>query len=240
MSADETKQPVTYTYRFTFMDGTAKEHTVQLDRQNLSSVRIQKQNPPEWTQLDFCKCPNCPLDSKTNQHCPAAVKFVPLVELFKDSASYQQVDVEVTSAERKYNKRTSLQNALSSLMGLIAATSGCPILGKLRPMVETHLPFASLDESTYRIVSMYLTAQYFTQKSGGKANWDLKGLIEMYDEIQKVNHAFCERLNSVQMKDANVNALVILNTLGDWTNFSIEADGLKRLETIFKAYTDSK
>lgn len=61
------------------MDGTKKLHTDRLERSNLSSVHM-KNDPPEWTNLELCKCPNCPLGEAMNPHCAADVKFIPLEE----------------------------------------------------------------------------------------------------------------------------------------------------------------
>ena len=84
-----------------------------------------------------------------------------LIDLFHDSISYDKVDVSIETESRHYSKNTALHNALASLVGVLLATSGCPVLGKLKPMVRHHLPLASVQETIYRVLSMYLLAQYF-------------------------------------------------------------------------------
>jgi hypothetical protein len=115
-------------------------------------------------------------------------------------------------------------------------TSGCPILDKLRPMVDMHLPFMNRQETLYRMVTMYLLAQYFRAKKAQPAEWDLAGLTRLLGDIREVNVAFCERLNAIEIKDASVNALVILSTLGDFPSRLITKRELARLERIFSRH----
>src|SRR5690606_4431441 len=106
----------------------------------------------DWTRLDYCQCSNCPLRKSETPCCPAAVDLQQLVADFKNQAAFQKVDVIVSTQERSYSKRTGLEEGLRSLMGLIMATSECPILGELRPMASHHMPFATNDEFTLRSV----------------------------------------------------------------------------------------
>ena len=84
-------------------------------------------------------------------------------------------------------------------------------MSKLKPMVRFHLPFASVQETINRSVSSYLLGQYFNYKEGKEADWDLAGLKQSYKEIQTVNYGMAGRLRSISAKDANVNALIILD-----------------------------
>src|SRR5262249_12216338 len=149
---------------------------------------------PDWTRLEFKQCPNCPLKPKDSPRCPVAVSLVEVVEFFKDHPSTDIVETTIITAEREYHGTKSLQKALSSLMGLHMATSGCPILDRLRPMALTHTPFSTPQEAMYRSISMYLMAQFLIYKRGKKPDWDLQKLVEMYDEIFSVNKAFIQRI----------------------------------------------
>ncbi len=115
-------------------------------------------------------------------------------------------------------------------------TSGCPIMEKLKPMVRHHLPFATTEETTYRVLSMYLLAQYFLYKRGKKPDWDLKGLVDIYDNIRTLNKAFCGRISHVEFKDAGINAVVILDNFADMVRYSIDKDNLDKIEVLFEAY----
>src|SRR5262249_45179319 len=79
----------------------------------------------------------------------------------------------------------------SSLIGIFMVTSGCPVMNKLRPMVDTHLPFMTSAESTYRVISMYLLAQFFRQRQGRKPDWALEGLLGVLEAAKETNAAFC-------------------------------------------------
>ncbi|MBI2191487.1 MAG: hypothetical protein HYU36_05835 [Planctomycetes bacterium] len=222
-------------YTFIFQDGRKKVLELRLDHQTLKLRPPAHSAVPAWAQLSFCQCPNCPLREPAHPHCPVAANLAEPVEAFKDSESFEEVDVEVETKDRKYVKHTSLQRGISSLLGVIMATSGCPILSKLRPMVDTHLPFMNPEETTYRVLSMYLMGQYFAYRRGREADWELKQLLALFEEVRQVNSSFCERLRSVHIKDASINAVTILNTLADLTSLSIEDGQLDRLEGLFRA-----
>lgn len=220
-------------YKFSFADGSSKEFAVRLDHETLSLIAAPRESYPTWTALGFMKCANCPLDEAKHARCPIATNLVDLVEFFKDSISYEEADVCVDTGPRQYLSKTSLQKGISALMGIFMVTSGCPIMDRLRPMVDTHLPFATAEETTYRFLCMYLMSQYFRAKHGLRHDLDFKGLLRVLADIRQVDVDFCRRLRSIQINDASINALVILNTLGEMTSLSIEENDLSRMERIF-------
>ncbi len=112
-------------------------------------------------------------------------------------------------------------------------TSGCPIMSKLRPMVDTHLPFMTASESIYRMISMYLTAQFFLFRMGRKPDWELKEFVAFLEAARDTNAAFCKRLQSIGVKDASLNAISSLNAMGEITRLSLEMGDLARWERIF-------
>lgn len=232
----EDRSPVTYRYTFVFSDGSRKEFTVRLDPATLDLLADPRPAYPPWTRLSYHQCPNCPLDETRHPRCPIAEKMVDLIVFFKDLRSFDEVDALVEGRGRRYAKHTSLQKAASSLIGLHMATSGCPVLDKLRPMAGTHLPFATSEETTYRTLAMYLMAQAFRKQAGRTPDWDLQGLVGFLQEIQKVNAGYCERLRSLQIEDASLNAIIVLNSLGMTTEMEIEANMTDRLRGWFRAY----
>lgn len=237
--APEPPAPVTFLYTFELSDGTRREFTVALDHGTLEAQDTRGPRPlPAWTALDFEKCPNCPLESSRVPHCPVAASIVDMVECFKDRYSHEQVKVTVEARGRAYVKTTDLQQAISSLLGIYMVTTGCPVMNKLRPMVDTHLPFMSSDESAYRTLSMYLTAQYFRRRNGRLPDWDLDGFIALLEDCRKTNAAFCQRLRSLGIRDSTLNALAQLSAMGEITSLSVETDDLKRLEKIFMRHFD--
>jgi hypothetical protein len=227
---------VRYRYTITFKDGGEKRFQVDIDAETLALIESPRESYPEWTQLTFHKCPNCPLDEARHERCPVAASLVDVVEAFKDSPSYEEVDVTVQAANRSYLRHGALQTAVSSLLGLHMVTAGCPILNKLRPMVDMHLPFMSRDETMFRMIAMYVMSQFFRQRAGEPADWELTGLGRHLEEIRTVNVAFCRRLNAIPMKDASVNALVILSTLGDFPARLLTKKDLARIERIYRQH----
>jgi hypothetical protein len=174
---------------------------------------------PAWTLLEAEQCPHCPLASAPGARCPAAADLVPVAERFSELSSIDRVDVTVLTKEYEARKRTDTQTALSALMGLILATSACPILGRMRPLAETHRPFASPTEMVYRIVSMHLTGCFLR---GEPANLDALG--RFLSDIEKLNRAFSGRLRSGMQRDAGINALLALHSRSMLVSLSIDAE----------------
>lgn len=168
--------------------------------------------PPDWTALENHRCPNCPLDPETNSRCPAALALVPLVAEFDSLLSHDHVRLEVETAERIISRETTIQRAVSSLMGLLMAASGCPRTTFFRPMARFHLPLASEEETIYRAAATYLLTQYFQRhRPGFSPDFALEGLNEIYRHIQQVNRAMAQRLRGASRSDSSVNAIILLD-----------------------------
>jgi hypothetical protein len=233
--SDGRPAPLTYRYTFAFDDGTQRVFTMALDRDTLEMLAPQRSSWPEWTALGYRQCANCPLKPEQSPRCPIAANLVEVVAFLHDRLSYEEVEVTVEGHGRKYVKRTALQHAAASLIGIFTVSSGCPILSRLRPMVATHLPFMTPEESTYRLISMYLMAQFFRHRHGRSADWELQDLVAFLHVAHETNSAFCRRLAAIGVKDASLNALAGLNAMGEMTSLSIESrdEDLRRLERFF-------
>ncbi len=231
-------KPTYFNYVFKFSDGAEKRFDVQLESETLNLIRQPKDSYPEWADLNFFKCLNCTIDEEKYKNCPTVESIVDVVDFFKNSASYEEVDVSIETEARTYFKHTTLQKSVSPLIGIYMVTSGCPVMDKLKPMVRYHLPFATEDETRYRVISMYLIVQYFVHRQGGWPDWDLKNLVKIYDEVRIVNKSFSKRLSNLKIEDASINALIILDCFADFVKFSISKDMLNDMETLFKAYLD--
>ena len=227
------RENLVFSYTFVKEDGSIKIFKIELDPQSLELIHQPFSNLPHWTKLEFNKCPNCTLENDKIIHCPVASNIVDMIEVFRDSKSFENANVQITTSQREYNKEASLQQGVSSMLGIIMVTSGCPILSKLRPMTRFHLPFASLEETIYRAISMYLVKQYFKSQDGKDPDWELNGLMDIYKEIHDVNKAFFSRLSSLKGKDANVNALIILDNFANYINFSIDRNKLSKIKWMF-------
>lgn len=225
-----------FDYLFELDNGEEIRFKINLD-ENLSLINDPFDNPlPPWVKLTYHQCPNCPLDPGKHSNCPVAVNLVPALEKFRNIVSHQPAAITIETTDRSYKRIDDVQRGLSALLGILMATSGCPVLDKLRPMVRTHLPFSSLKETLYRVVSMYILAQHIRERKNMEAVYSLDGLKQIYDDITQVNYALSRRIRSFYDSDANINALIILNCMAEYTTLTLQDDMLEELEELFSAY----
>ena len=157
---------ILFKYCFRLPGGTEEIFPLELDAQSLELITDILCDPPQWTLLDFHQCPHCPLTPRKSTTCPLMANLANIVSRFDNILSYDEIDLEVIMDMRRVSNRTTAQRGLSSLMGFVIASSGCPHTHFFKPMVRFHLPLASEEETIYRAVSMYLLAQYFLRKDG--------------------------------------------------------------------------
>ncbi len=226
--------PHTITYRFSFDDGRENCFNVRLHPRTLQIVDAPEEPLPDWTRLEFHRCGNCPLSPDQHPRCPIAARIVGLVEGFRDARSFDPVAVTVETPHRAFLHQTSVQKGLSSLLGIYMVSSGCPVMNTLRPMVEFHLPFASVAETTYRTIGMYVMAQFFRQRRGGEPDFALDKLPALLDEVRQVDEGFCRRIGALGVEDASLNALVILSTFGEAVAYTVVKQDLERWERVFR------
>jgi len=222
-------------YDFKFQDGTSKKFGIHLDKENLLLVNDHGQDLPAWAHLEYKQCSNCPLDKTLHPYCPVAANLPGIVQEFKGVTSKDNVDVTVMVKERTYVKTTSIKEGLSPLLGLIMATSGCPVMEPLKPMARYHLPFASLDETAYRTVAMFLVAQLIREQAGKNPKWGIEGLAKIYGEVKILNKDFSQRMIEAARSDANVHALVNLNVFAIMVPMAAEKM-LKEMAPYFSSY----
>ncbi|MCC7112474.1 MAG: hypothetical protein IT382_24490 [Deltaproteobacteria bacterium] len=165
---------------------------------------------PVWTELSCHKCPSCPLDERQQAHCPAAVAIAPVADAAGHRRSTEKVEVRVQAGGRTVLKHTDLQDALRSFIGLVMSTSGCPALARLRPLARHHLPFATPEETLWRVAGSFAVDAF--QRGLSRADWwgELRAL---YEQLGVVNRVFCQRLKERLPGDAGVNAIVNLFSL---------------------------
>ena len=229
--------PLVITYRFKLSDASTAEFAVQIDRDTLEVIREPGLSTPEWTRLDFHKCGHCPLSSETSLDCPLSASIATVVERFEDILSYEEVEVEGETEERTISKKSTAQQGLSALLGMIMATSGCPYTAYFKPMARFHLPFANEEETVYRAVSMYLLSQFFTEEDGHDVDLSLDGLQKIYLNMQELNRSMATRIREAITHDAAVNAIVVLDFFAQTLPFAIE-DRLEQLRPMFGAYLE--
>lgn len=207
-------------YIFIFSDGRRLDFSV--DPARAYQAGVIPENAPGWSQLDSYRCPDCPLAGKCS-HCPAAVDLIPVVSAFSDITSIEQVTVTVIGPERTYVKECDVQTALNSLIGLIMASSACPVYGRFRTLAQSHLPFASYDESLFRVIGHYLIQQYFLFRKGEDADLELGQLDAFFRTVGECNAAFVERVREASDRDAGANALTMYWGRSLLTSSSLES-----------------
>jgi len=229
-------QPHIIRYRFDLPDGTAKTLEFAFDAVNFRMLTAPLEDPPFWTVLGFSRCANCPLDERDAPHCPAALQMASAVEPLKTLVSFDTVGVTVTQAERTVQVKTSAQQALSSVLGLIMATSGCPWTDHLRPMARFHLPFASEAETLYRSVCMFLLARELvdTVDPNGFA-----ALEALYENLHVVNRDMSRRLGAATRTDPARNAMALLDSYTALLPAALESS-LEELRPLFDAWKNKR
>jgi hypothetical protein len=161
--------------------------------------------------------------------------FIDIVDRFDHILSYDQVRLEVVMDERTVSRSITAQKGLSSLVGILITSSGCPYTKYFKPMLRFHLPLSSEAETIYRAVSMYLLAQYFIIKEGKKADFDLHGLEKIYNNMHVINVAIAERLRVASKTDALVNAIILLDMFTG-TIPSVIEESLDELRYLYTPY----
>jgi hypothetical protein len=229
------KNILLFEYTFDFIDGTSVKFAIHLDSESLKYIPYSEAKEAEWTKLENNKCKNCTLSEKDHAHCPIALNLNSILSHFYYNKSYEMVKVTVKTEERTYFNEVALQHGLASMLGIYMVSSGCPVLGKLKPMVRFHLPFASLEETIFRAASTYLLSQYLKQANGEEADWELKKLIGIYKEIEEANQGIAARIRSVADMDANINALVVLDVFAKQIPLTIRTK-LKEFEYLFDEF----
>ena len=208
---------INITYRFTF-PGTSDNkisYRMGLDENDYTYHCYEKESLEinQWAALDFHQCKNCTLDINIYPLCPIAKNLNNVVNFFKDTASTKKAVVIITTKDRTYAKKCSVQDGLFPIFGLIMASSGCPHMAFLKPLARFHLPFSSVEETLFRVSSMYLLKEYLKKKKyQHNDNISIDGLLTLYREVEIVNQGILQRINSLAEIDANKNALIILNS----------------------------
>jgi hypothetical protein len=219
-------------YRFDLPDGSQKSLDFTFDAADFRLANALPPAPPFWTVLSFNQCANCPLDAARHPHCPAALQMVSAIEPLKALVSFDEVGVTVTQEERTIYADTTAQQAMSSVLGLIMATAGCPWTDRLRPMARFHLPFASELETVYRSVCMFLLAREMAGAGGADGYVALRAL---YENLHVVNRGMSRRLGAAAQTDPARNAMALLDAYTTLLPAALESS-LEELEGLFDAW----
>lgn len=225
---------IIYNYKFKFNSGGTKNFRVKINENNMELIPEFIKESPDWTLMRNFACPHCPLDPIKVPNCPLASSLSEVIDFFSGTASYEEAEITVESPERIYYKKTSVQIGVSGLLGILMPISGCPITAKLKPMVKFHLPFASLEETQFRVFSSYLLAQLIKKRKGlGEPDWELKNLNLIYKDIEKLNQNVAKKIADLEQKDASINAVVVLNNFANFVTITLDDNDLDFFENLF-------
>jgi hypothetical protein len=209
----------TIRYTLTFEDASSMTCVIDTER---NGQQQDVRAAPEWTRLERHQCSNCPLSTAEHSHCPAAVDIAHVVERFQEAPSHKAVHVQADMLERSHSRRTDLQTALHTVLGLMMATSACPVLSRMKGPARLHMPFATVDETLFRMVGAYFIGQYHRAHEGQVPDWSLASLADFYKQVQAVNHHLKLRLDAIATSDAHLNAVVSLMGMSMMVSFSLD------------------
>ncbi|MBF0225553.1 MAG: hypothetical protein HQK76_08880 [Desulfobacterales bacterium] len=225
-------KPYLIVYEFVFENNRIKKFTISLNPKTIEIIPHEKQKKASWAKLKNNQCVCCPLNPRIHKYCPISLNIAELVEEFKEMISSDSCLVRCIIPERIYIKQTSIMEGLSSIFGIIMATSSCPIMAFLKPMARFHLPFSTVEETVVRSTSMYLLRQYFAYRKNKIPDLALKKLDNLYANVKLLNKGILARIKSVVAQDADMNAIFILHSLSE--NLTMEIDfSLESLEYLF-------
>jgi hypothetical protein len=219
-------------YCFDLPDGSQKFLDFSFDAADFRLSNAAPPAPPFWTALTFNQCANCPLSAADHPHCPAALQMAPAVELLNTLVSFETVGVTVTQAERTVHARTTAQLAMTSVLGLIMATAGCPWADRFRPMARFHLPFANEAETVYRSISMFLLAR---ELAGAGRTQGFAALEHLYENLHVVNRGMSRRLGAAARTDPAQNAMALLDAYATLLPAALETS-LEELKPLFDGW----
>jgi hypothetical protein len=223
-------------YRFELPDGSQKSLDFSFDGADFRLSNPAPATPPPWTELKFNQCANCPLDPAHTSHCPAALQMVSAIEPLKALVSFDTVGVTVIQDERTIYAEISVQTAMSSVLGLIMATAGCPWTDRLRPMARFHLPFATEAETVYRSISMFLLARELAGADGSRG---FAALEELYEHLHVVNRDMSRRLGAATRTDPAQNAMALLDAYATLLPAAL-ACSLDELKPLFDGWPNAE
>jgi hypothetical protein len=106
-------------------------------------------------------------------------------------------------------------------------------------MAYFHLPFGDPRSTVFRAIGMYLTGQYLRSRQGKNPDWELNGLLHLYDMIHEVNINLASRIRMASESDATVNCVIMLDIFGYEVETGLR-EGLADLKPLFAAYLEDK
>lgn len=219
-------------YRFSRKNHAPQEVEVWVNPRTLRSEPAVEPPYPEWTRIRSAACVGC--EWAESEYCPIAVRLIEPLAMFRDVVSYEPAMVEVETEQRYYRKNVDMQQGLSSLFGLLMATSGCPSMAIFRPMARYHLPFSSFEETFFRVSGTYLLRELLDEKQDINRNSVVEGLNRIYKQVARVNEGvmYMLRKSDGAMADSSANAVALLAAFSGLVPLTAE-NQLDEIERLF-------
>ena len=225
------KEGTVLEYHLKFTDGKSIQYDF-IGEELLKLKLPENPNNEEWMKLGFHQCENCPLNTNTHFNCPVAQNLSVMLNDWSQVVSYDEVELLVISKQRSTSAKTTAQKALSSILGLIMATSDCPHTRFFRAMAKFHLPLSSNEETSFRALSTYFMMQFFESEQTENMDFSLDGLKSIYENMHTVNIHMKQRLENAVIEDAALNAVVILDLFAISLPYYLD-DELEKLRPLF-------
>lgn len=222
-------------YYFGLKNGREETFDIELDEQTLELIQTKSRDLPDWTKLGVHQCSHCPFTPDTHPNCPVAVCLSHIIGRFANVVSHNEIDLKVITNERKVSQRTTAQKGISSLIGLLIVTSGCPHAAYFKPMARFHLPLASEGETFYRATGMYLLAQYFLRRENKNSELGLEGLKGIYRNLHLLNTMIAKRIRMATDTDSSVNAVILLDMISSLVPIIMDEE-LEKIRHLFASY----
>ena len=220
-------------YRIFFKSSKVEiDQTVVLNDGNFEHP-AQKTDIPDWCQLGYKQCPNCTLSPIWHPYCPLAVRLIPFVNL-PACNSYDEVSAKVEMENKVITTETSAQEALSSLVGLVIATSGCPHTRFFKPLAWFHNPFSSPEETLYRTCAAYLFS-CISHRKPDQPEISFELLKEIYKNIHIINVNIAARIHNHSETDSVLNAIVLIDLITKELPITID-DDLSDVKRLFQCH----
>lgn len=221
------------TYRLSWDGEPIAEYVSKFDED--FRVIVEEDMSMKWAELDNSQCANCPYSLQDKKYCPVALSIGEILFAVDDGVSTERVFCEVETPEREYKSILDYQKAISSLVGLRMATSGCSRFDFLRPMARMHLPFATLEETIVRNSAMFLLGGSF-KDPGVTIGSRLDELTDMFRELIEVNQALIKRVRSALKKgDVHRNAMIVLSSFSQVLSMEEQRSNLL-VKRVFKEH----
>lgn len=202
-------------YRFFAADNEKIEVRLDFDAITFELLPVAGQSRPNWTRLNDhpCRCCSLPADSV---FCPSALGIARFVGAFDSRFSYEKAVVEIETPLRVVLLKSRFQAGIASLLGLVCATSGCPVTRFLRPLMRFHFPFANEQETLFHIFSASLLGLYMKNPTLGPADRQVfDDVKEKYATLRSVMADLADRLRPVVKRYAPLNADILLDSFAE-------------------------